>query len=218
MTSEERDELRRREEERMAQCGARSHGGCILVSTELGWQQMMMLGTCDACFRVGGSFTPEGDKVRDDFRDGVLKELKKPEKLKKLGREVLVPLLRYHLTEEERGEAEKAGVDFEQAVFRRERWQDVKLTWENAKSFTMSLFSAAGGTVDEEVLQKRRKSCFGDEGTPPCSELRRTSKGAFCGSCGCGENGLAELDDKLKYPYLKCPMKKEGFSNASDRI
>lgn len=114
-------------------------------------------------------------------------------------------------------------------------WTKVKKSWEKAESFLGSMTSRgiistaldvlnidkfAGEKVSDEIYNLRRDSCFGNDGRSikQCDQLKyNNSLESFCGSCGCGQTKLAKLDGegytKLHYPYLECPLKKEGFSN-----
>jgi hypothetical protein len=62
--------------------------------------------------------------------------------------------------------------------------------------------------VDEETYKKRLESCNG------CDRRIDKPEGSYCGACGCGMWAGAKLDNKLKVPYLTCPLRKPGFSNA----
>jgi ADP-heptose:LPS heptosyltransferase len=114
-------------------------------------------------------------------------------------------------------------------------WQKVKSTWDKAESFAKSVKSR--GVTNEKVDGKTRSlrilSCHGDpvNGIDPCKarSYSENKKYHYCNQCGCGEREMARLDaigsdpdepkfnndeyDKLDYPYLECPLKKEGFSN-----
>lgn len=114
-------------------------------------------------------------------------------------------------------------------------WTKVKKSWEKAESFLNSMTSrgiistamdvlnidkSAGEKVSDEIYNLRRDSCFGNDSRfiKQCDQLKyNDSLESFCGSCGCGQTKLAKLDGdgytKLHYPYLECPLKKEGFSN-----
>lgn len=121
---------------------------------------------------------------------------------------------------------------------KKQSWLSVKGTWEKAASFlesaksrgsiatlkdVLSIESSKGNRVDEATYAQRRLSCFGDKtkGIGECPSLKRKNGMTFCGACGCGQNKLAELNEvddkynKLHYPYLECPLKREGFSNAA---
>jgi len=106
-------------------------------------------------------------------------------------------------------------------------WEKNKPLWKKAIEFTKSVASGRG--VDDEVYAKRHVSCHGT--TPdgervgdPCTHRRRSKRdGYYCSICGCGDKKIASLSpdpetgkSKLQFVELTCPMKKEGFSNASD--
>jgi glycosyltransferase involved in cell wall biosynthesis len=120
---------------------------------------------------------------------------------------------------------------------KRDGWQSVKFSWENAEKFIASIDSrgigstisnllginnTGGNRVEDEIYQQRKSSCFGDvsKNIEPCSNLKHVNAGYFCGTCGCGDKKLAKLNSdiegeytKLHYPDLQCPLKKVGFSN-----
>ncbi len=109
-------------------------------------------------------------------------------------------------------------------------WEGVKETWAKAESFGRSLLSRSLGDrrVSLEQLQVRNVSCHGQtlEGAvvgPACSNRRLSEDGVshYCGACGCGDKKIARLDGegytKLHYPYLECPIGREGFSNGQPR-
>lgn len=62
--------------------------------------------------------------------------------------------------------------------------------------------AVTSGQTDEETFQKRLATCKG------CPALKTSSKGIFCGECGCGQNGLSELHKKLRFNKVKCPRRK----------
>jgi hypothetical protein len=70
---------------------------------------------------------------------------------------------------------------------------------------------------------RKRSTVLSYINTSQCSRLQYVkNRGYFCGGCGCGNNDLARLDadspdeyTKLHYPYLECPLKRSGFSNAT---
>ncbi|MCA9300387.1 MAG: hypothetical protein KDA28_15055 [Phycisphaerales bacterium] len=120
--------------------------------------------------------------------------------------------------------------------------ESVMATWEDAESWSMAQrargFLAAmwsrifGPRLSAEAYRVRRRSCFGDDRTPACPSLAWSDQhGArFCNSCGCGEREIALLEaptkgraakkrwfDKLRYPRLKCPRRRDGFHNAEKR-
>lgn len=117
------------------------------------------------------------------------------------------------LTPEQRLEAEGAAG----------RWGRVKHTWEQATSFAKSIASRGitqDKACDEETYRKRVLSCFGvgmdgEKLRDPCPSLiGDETEGYYCGDCGCGQKPLARLDTaKLRFPYLECPRRRDGFSN-----
>ena len=89
------------------------------------------------------------------------------------------------------------------------RWFNVRETWRKAQSLAKSV---ASGKCEPHIYAERQASCEG-------CEYREESKKAgeyFCGVCGCGDTALARLDHKLWYKYLECPMRRKGFSNATE--
>lgn len=136
----------------------------------------------------------------------------------------------------------KANQMIEEAKKESMTWNKVKPNWENALKFVNAIKSRGilstaisvigvnntlGERVSNEILEKRKISCFGNKNlnAPICSRLKFiNNKGYFCGSCGCGDNNLARLDGdfdeeytKLHYPYLQCPLQKPGFSNEKSQ-
>lgn len=81
-----------------------------------------------------------------------------------------------------------------------------------------SFFGAvASGKADQETIERRKRSCLGGQGDPPCPALVRTTSGSYCGACSCGRWLLAKLDGeiapKLGWKNLTCPLRRPGFSN-----
>ena len=116
-------------------------------------------------------------------------------------------------------------------IYNKSKWKNVSNTWEMAESFISSAMSrgilatskdilnidnSSGVRVSEEIYNIRKTSCFGDDHTPPCENLKKSDDSYYCGGCGCGKNKLSEISrdgySKLHYPYLKCPLGKPGFS------
>lgn len=115
-------------------------------------------------------------------------------------------------------------------------WRGVFREWQQLTSFVAAARSRGimatakhvagfdntdGFHCDNETLQKRRDSCFGNGQKPPCALLVTNSRGhRFCGACGCGETQIARLDadtpeqfSKLDYKVLRCPIKADGFTH-----
>lgn len=104
-------------------------------------------------------------------------------------------------------------------------WDRVKRTWEQADSFARSMVSrgVSGHSVDEETLHLRQVSCGILPDSAPCPLLRKHEDGTHhCSGCGCPKSGLSRLDGegytKLHYPFLKCPLKRPGFSNHEQGV
>jgi hypothetical protein len=145
--------------------------------------------------------------------------------------------------EEVTEEAARLGADFEREIRekragatpeelldaedKKSRWARVKQSWQKAESFAKSIASAGllqEKEVDPVTFEKRTVSCFGlsleqERVQDPCPSLVVGSDGGhYCNDCGCGERSLAKLDKKLTYPYLECPRRRDGFSNALSAI
>jgi hypothetical protein len=69
-----------------------------------------------------------------------------------------------------------------------------------AISFVQAVTS---GKVDEATFQSRRLKCLGPE---PCPKVRQRPHGNYCGACGCGERAISELDVKLRFKKVTCPL------------
>jgi len=106
-------------------------------------------------------------------------------------------------------------------------WKESRPLWVKALEFTRAVSS--GRDIDENTYKERHISCHGKtpDGeyiSPPCSYRRPSERnGFFCSVCGCGDKKLANLSpdpatgkSKLQFVELTCPMKKKGFTNASD--
>jgi hypothetical protein len=84
------------------------------------------------------------------------------------------------------------------------------------KSYAKSQLSALTcKKVSQEVVKQRQASCFGEQGVaPPCPYVSQSKSKIgmhICGGCGCGERKILETAIQL-FPYLKCPLGKQGFS------
>lgn len=84
--------------------------------------------------------------------------------------------------------------------------------WKKAAGFLSSIGSVitTGGFVSPEVEAERQASCVS------CPYKVQRGDKSYCGVCGCGATSWAELDFKLKLPYLTCPLSRLGFSNAKE--
>lgn len=72
--------------------------------------------------------------------------------------------------------------------------------------------AVVSGTATPEVVERRRRSCFGGEGAAPCPDLDRRADGkSYCGSCGCGRWWWSELDTKITFGKVVCPRGRDGF-------
>lgn len=75
--------------------------------------------------------------------------------------------------------------------------------WTKVKSFWQTTTS---GQATEETIKLRNESCN------TCPKLVRKSDKRYCGACGCGEWKLSELDTKLSFKVLPCPLNRPGFN------
>lgn len=121
---------------------------------------------------------------------------------------------------------------------KKDRWDLVRNTWEQATSFARSYTSKIlEGKVSKETRNLRILSCHGidEEGKQiksPCHARGYSKEKAyhFCNSCSCGQREIARLSSvgstenqpvfnedyiKLDFPTLSCPRQMPGFSNYS---
>jgi hypothetical protein len=211
------------EEARQKECEARVHGRCALVDAAIG-AAVTSVGkeNCDECFALGG--INGGESVRNRIVELTLEGIRKnPHLLRDEDRKLL-----------ERTRLETLTVS-PGATSPKQRWDKVRGTWEMASSFVKAMKSRGPGAlvgggkrVELTIKERRYISCFGKklDGTlvasGPCEALRLAADGIhhFCDDCGCGDRTLAYLDGddgdytKLDYPYLECPRRRDGFSNA----
>lgn len=147
-----------------------------------------------------------------------------------LGEELAVAASAPHGADLERAVREKlAGLSETEAIESlapRTRWDRVKDTWDQAYSFSRSI--ASRGVLQQEeapldVVEQRAISCTGvdlsgEKHQEPCPSLRVVEgedTELYCNDCGCGDRPIARLDGpKWRFPYLKCPRRRPGFSNA----
>lgn len=203
---------RRRAEE----CRCFCEGTCVLVNGILGWRHGIDQPSCDACWELGG----EKSETAQAFREGYARTVvgnctSRVTSGRPMSREVIVQLTVRHKTiSEDRFRAP----DIQAAMSGPVEWPRVKSSWEKALSFAKSVISGVVLPLDPEQYKRRHASCHGiwPDGTKvgaPCHLRRQVGDRYFCGACGCGSKPLAELDHKLKYPYLECPLGRPGFSN-----
>jgi len=217
-----------REFRRAMECPARTKGRCLLLNMDLGWDHGLPLDKCDRCWAAGGADSAAAAELRREWAVEAVAHFSKPENASKLGRDVLLPLTVLHLTPEQVEELNKK-IDLSFQMRRTGFWSMVRHTWKDADDFISALKSRGTDNrkVSLPILQERQRSCFGRaDGEPmssdPCPSLTGSpDRGWWCGACGCGETGLARLDDptgegypKLAYPILSCPRRRRGFSNA----
>jgi len=67
--------------------------------------------------------------------------------------------------------------------------------------------SITSGTAPPEIVAKRNESCN------TCPMMKIEDGKRYCNACGCGSWRLSDLDKKLTYAYLECPLGRAGFSN-----
>lgn len=230
------------EVKREAECPARHHGTCISLNILLGWSCMCPMPMCDTCKSKGGLLGREGEAFRQSKAKEIVANFSRPEQWPNLKRSVLVPLTLHHKTIPMEALSQEGEVA--KALFREASWESVKSTWETATDWvaTMTSFTrsmASRGVLDrrcsDEDRNLRNISCFGVSLTgevlkPPCPWVAKSPSGYhYCSACGCGDRKVARLDDppsdkpkdpgtsyvKLDYPYLECPRRLAGFSNAA---
>lgn len=205
-------------ETRARQCRCFIAGQCLHVSGYLGWSHKIDQNTCDSCHALGGETSEAAAHLRREAAQGVARFAAKRamERPSRYQPEVLVQLtIRHRLVPDDRFNAP----DFQEAIHSRNEWAKVKPTWQKALSFVRAITSKVTSSLSAEDYEKRLISCHGikADGTvvgAPCRMRRSRNDQHWCGACGCGETALAELDHKLKYPFLECPLGKEGFSNG----
>lgn len=212
---------------RQVVCTFRSHATCALISAELGWSHGLPLPSCDRCFDSGGPDSEASARVRSQLVQATINHFSQEHRLRRLPGYVraaiathkpeLLPLI--------------AGMPPSVS----DQWEEVKTDWENADklfdleeqgltSKVVSFLKALGSgrNIDPSLLKRRQISCFGDGDTKkPCPVLKQREDGLhWCGACGCGANPLSLLDHptrpKLTFVQLRCPLKRDGFSNAQN--
>jgi len=195
------------EQIRASECRGRYYGGCHLVDAEAGFRVSVASTLCDACLAQGGADSK--NDVRSTIVSNAVSAIqKRPDLLTERERKIVSEMHRVEL----RVSAEPS---------KRDRWEKVVPTWNQATSFAKSLASKGftGKRAPDDVIAARHRSCFGDiaSGVAPCPALAKSKdeQHHYCNECGCGDRDIAHLDrDKLSYPYLECPRARDGFSNA----
>ena len=227
------------EDKRIDECPARTRTQtCIALNVILGFPYQLDLSNCDICMGKGGLFSREGEHWRTEKAASVLDVYRDPKTWPKLRREVLVPLTIHHKIvprEALDGEGETS-----LALKRDSAWEQVRPSWEKAEewvahassfskaAFSRGLFSKKCSPEDRNL---RNIACFGLDLSgkrvkPACPWLAKSQSGHhLCSACGCGDRKVARLDNgpndpsdayvKLDYPYLECPRRLPGFTNAS---
>lgn len=117
----------------------------------------------------------------------------------------------------------------------RQNWEQAEAWTQRQRSQTLlqSILSRfILGRANRQTRERRERSCFGDSTLEPCPNLKASKRAGrhYCTACGCGDKPWALLDSprrlrwwqrgplrpysKLDYPMLKCPRRRDGFSNA----
>lgn len=210
------------EEKRQSECSARAPGRCALVDMAVG-AAVTSVGQdkCNECFALGG--IEGGEAVRSKIVELTLEGIRKaPHLLREEDRHLLQKTRLETLTVAPGTSSPK------------QRWDKVRGTWTMAESFVKAMRSRGlgalvgeGKRVELTIKEKRHVSCFGKDlqgraVASPCEALTLSADGVhhFCNDCQCGDRTLAWLDGeegeytKLDYPYLECPRRRDGFSNA----
>ena len=216
---------------REARCPARHNECCTSINKALGWSNALSGDRCDACFALGPE-TPAAAAYRAQQVTLTLSIYRE--------NPVLIASLPHHVRDKlashfppEEWAALTSHPAVQDRLARADRWVPVRPSWEKALAFTRSLASEVtadmvGGTLSSSERNQRNVSCFGltvkgRRLAEPCDSLALSRDGAhhYCADCGCGDTILARLDmvppetrSKLDFPYLECPRKRPGFSNA----
>ena len=90
----------------------------------------------------------------------------------------------------------------------REAWSKVATSWQMADSFVRSMASRGlqSSRVSDDVLARRRLSCFGDATHDACQYLAKKDVGIYCSACGCGSNKLRDWTSRSKTVTLNCTI------------
>lgn len=193
-------------------------GTCLDINLRLGWRSGVREETCQKCLSCGGPFGKESTEFRIAKAGEIVEAMLKPDILPKLGRDILVPLLLKHRRLD-------PAICEDTAFSREVRWMEASKSFEEAGHFqrgTLKDFLKAKWSlltwapISPETLKDRQDSCA----SCPSFTLSANGFNHYCNECGCGDREDAYLDaeingfTKLHYPYLKCPRKRKGFSNA----
>lgn len=195
------------EQIRQRECTARQVGQCSLVNVSVGFPVACSLSQCDQCWNQGGT---EGQHWKTYVANVVGAVRQNPS---------IIPQAARPMFEELHGPLPPAGPS------PKDQWEKVRSTWEMAESFVRSMASRGPGALVGEgrrvalpIKARRFQSCS----TCPHFTLSKNGRSHFCNTCGCGDTALAQLDNpdnpnaytKLDYPFLECPLGRDGFSNA----
>lgn len=71
--------------------------------------------------------------------------------------------------------------------------------WRKVKTF---LEAVTGPARDDAEYERVRAICL----TGKCGKLKTEGDKHYCGACGCGKWKLAELDTKLRFAAVTCPL------------
>lgn len=155
----------------------------------MGWDVSVSIDWCDGCLSAG-----RPTSGLDTLAKAVVTAHLDPKARRLADREVLESLRDKHGVKVELDEIARASD-------RKQRWKNVKASWQTAASFMASAVSRlVFGRVAEQRMQARMDACA------RCPAMRESGGRKFCGVCGCGDTTLAALDEKLKNPMLRCPM------------
>lgn len=71
--------------------------------------------------------------------------------------------------------------------------------WARVLSF---LSAVTGPRCDDDEYRRRISACIA------CDAVKHEDARQYCGACGCGSWRLAELETKLRFQNLECPLEK----------
>lgn len=166
--------------------------GCKLISDRIGFPVGIGKSACERCLS-GGVDTESSVALREDLINRVLSAVR-----------------------------DNPEVAFKVRAF--DGWQKTRLSWGAAVNWVKSTASKVLGPIPLHILETRKRSCFGKTSSEACPMMRKHTDGFhYCGACGCGVREDTRLDgtpSKLEFPYLQCPLGRDGFSNEKvpDRL
>lgn len=242
------------ERRRQSECPARRHGTCQRINDSLGYPIGLGLRLCDQCHASGpDSEAAEtfrrsvvNDAIRCNIagfrnhnaavRDATLLHMDSNLAMRLIAScDNLPSAERDRMVDVVRGRIPPASTPAGSLEADRDNWEAAE-RWtqtQRAASLLRSILSRVlDGRAPSEIRAQRHRSCFGDDDTPACPNLRRSTRTEqhYCTACGCGDKPWARLDapprikwwqrgflrpySKLDYPTLNCPRRRAGFSNA----